>query len=256
MTLDPPSPPALHIAQVYRAYASLVQFAQSQETLGGQLLYTGELNPAASHLIRAANIAGAASLAASASADRLRQALHQGTIDFLVNSLDEALRILKNEIRKRQPVAAAVSAAPETITQELLERGVLPNLLPPESSQNPESSQDFAAFAAFIAAGARPLPHLSPHPSPQPDPTQQPDLEPQPHLALCIWPIPVAYANRPADFEAILLAHLMPDQKAAQRWLHLSSRYLEPAARRYRSIPIDQQTQEKLTAKFGPPLRT
>jgi hypothetical protein len=243
LTLDPQSPPALHIAQVYRAYASLVQFAQSQETLGGQLLYTGELNPAASHLIRAANIAGAASLAASADADRLRQALHQGAIDILVNSLDEALRILKNEIRKRQPVAAAVSAAPEIITQELLDRGVLPNLLPPESSQNS------AAFAAFIAQGARPLPHLSPHPSPQPG------LDRQPHLALCIWPIPTAYANRPADFEAILLAHLPPDQKAAQRWLHLSGRYLEPAARRYRSIPLDQQTQEKLSAKFGPPLQ-
>ena len=243
MTLDPQSPPALHIAQVYRAYASLVQFAQSQETLGGQLLYTGELNPAASHLIRAANIAGAASLAASADADRLRQALHQGAIDILVNSLDEALRILKNEIRKRQPVAAAVSAPPEIITQELLERGVLPNLLPPESSQNP------AAFAAFIAQGARPLPHLSTHPSPQPG------LDRQPHLALCIWPIPTAYANRPADFEAILLAHLPPDQKAAQRWLHLSGRYLEPAARRYRSMPLDQQTQEKLSAQFGPPLQ-
>jgi len=124
----------------------------------GQLLYTGELNPAAAHLIRAANIAGAASLAASASAAALRQALHQGAIDFLVNSLDEALRILKNEIRKRQPVAAAVSAAPEIITQELLERGVLPNLLPPDSAQNP------AAFAAFIAQGARPLPQLLPDP--------------------------------------------------------------------------------------------
>lgn len=251
MTLDPQSPPALHIAQVYRAYASLVQFAQPPQgltdlaTLGGQLLYTGELNPAASNLIRAANIAGAASLAASASADTLRQALHQGTIDILVNSLDEALRILKNEIRKRQPVAAAVSAPPEVITQELLERGVLPNLLPPDSSQE---------FAAFIVQGARTLPHLSPAFAPQPG-TPQPHLDPQSDLALCIWPIPTAYANRPADFEAILLAHLQPDQKAAQRWLHLSGRYLEPAARRYRSIPIDQQTQEKLTAKFGAPLQ-
>ena len=251
MTLDPQSPPALHIAQVYRAYASLVQSAQSPQgltdlaTLGGQLLYTGELNPAASNLIRAANIAGAASLAASASAGALRQALHQGAIDFLVNSLDEALRILKNEIRKRQPVAAAVSAPPDIITQELLDRGVLPNLLPPDSSQE---------FAAFIAQGARPLPHASPQPGPKPQP-DTPHLDAQPDLALCIWPIPTAYANRPADFEAILLAHLQPDQKAAQRWLHLSGRYLEPAARRYRSMPLDQQTQEKLSAQFGPPLQ-
>ncbi len=246
MTLDPPSSPALHIAQVYRAYATLVQSANTPQDskdlafLGGQLLYAGELSPAASHLIRAANIAGAASLAASSSADDLRHALHQGVIDFLVNSLDEALRILKNEIRKRQPVAVAVSAAPETVTQEMLERGVLPNLLPPESAST--------SLAAFITQGAKPLPALSSPPSLHPDPSSQPNL------ALCIWPIPTAYANRPADFEAILLAHLPPDQKAAQRWLHLSGRYLEPAARRYRSIPIDQATQEKLAAKFGPPL--
>ncbi len=237
MTLDPPSPPALHIAQVYGAYASLIQSVPDQEHLGGQLLYTGDLNPAASHLIRAANIAGAASLAASSSADELRRALHQGAIDFLVNSLDEALRILKNEIRKRQPVAVAVAGAPETITQELLERGVLPNLLPPDSSST--------TLAAFIALGAKPLPY----------PLPQPGTSPQTEPALCIWPIPTAYANRPADFEAILLAHLPPDDKAAQRWLHLSGRYLEPTARRFRSIPLAPQTQEKLTAKFGPPLR-
>jgi hypothetical protein len=235
LTLDLPSPPALHIAQVYRAYASLV--GNSDETLGGQLLYTGELNASASHLIRAANIAGAASLAASSSTDELRRALHQGAIDFLVNSLDEALRILKNEIRKRQPVAVAVSVEPQTITQELLERGVLPNLLPPDSSST--------SLAAFIALGAKPLPYLSAKPG------SSPATEP----ALCVWPIPTAYANRPADFEAILLAHLSPGDKAAQRWLHLSGRYLEPAARRFRSIPIDPQTQEKLAAKFGLPLQ-
>jgi urocanate hydratase len=241
LTFETPSSPVLHIAQVYRAYASLMESAPSQpdphspHDLGGQLLYAGELNPAAAHLIRAANIAGAASLACSASPDALRQALHQGAIDFLVNSLDEALRILKNEIRKRQPVAVAVSLAPETITQELLDRGVLPNLLPPESSST--------GLAAFIALGATPLPNLSQAPLPHPGPR------------LRIWPIPVAYTNRPADFEAILLAHLPPDEKAAQRWLHLSSRYLQSASRRYRSLPLDSQATEKLTAKFGPPLQ-
>ncbi len=241
MTLDPQSPPALHIAQVYRAYESLIASAPSPQgsadpvNLGGQFLYTGELNPAASHLIRAANIAGAASLAASASADALRQAQQQGAIDFLVNSLDEALRILKNEIRKRQPVAVGVAIAPETVTHELLERGVLPNLLP----------QDYqsAGLDVFITQGARPLSAPLPAPAHQPGPQ------------LCIWRVPVAYTNRPADFEAILQAYLLPADKAAQHWLHLSPRYLETAARRYRSLPIDPQAAEKLTAQFGPPLQ-
>ncbi len=48
-----------------------------------------------------------------------------------MTSLDEALRILKNEIRKRETVAVCVAAAPETVEREMLERGVLPDLLPP-----------------------------------------------------------------------------------------------------------------------------
>ncbi len=240
LTLDSPSPPALHIAQVYRAYVSLIASAPSDENLGGQFLYTGELNPAASHLIRAANIAGAASLAASATAGVLRQAQQQGVIDFLVNSLDEALRILKNEIRKRQPVAVAVALAPQTVTQELLARGVLPNLLPPDHHS--------AGLAAFVALGANPLAAPLPSPAHQSGPSSQPDPE------LCIWQVPVAYTNRAADFEAILQAYLLPADKPARHWLHLSPRYLETAARRYRSIPIGPQSQEKLTTQFGPPL--
>jgi len=55
--------------------------------------------------------------------------MRDGTIDFLVTSLDEALRILKNEIRKRQPVSVAVALEPDQVTRQMLERGVLPDLL-------------------------------------------------------------------------------------------------------------------------------
>ena len=58
--------------------------------------------------MRAANIAGAASLSATADVATQKQAIRDGVVDFLVTSLDEAARILKNEIRKRQPVAVCV----------------------------------------------------------------------------------------------------------------------------------------------------
>jgi hypothetical protein len=77
----------------------------------------------------AANIAGAASLGVDAHADRAKLALRQGICDFMVNSLDEALRILKNEIRKKQPVAVALVGDPARVVAEMLERGVQPDLI-------------------------------------------------------------------------------------------------------------------------------
>jgi hypothetical protein len=59
--------------------------------------------------------------------------------DFLVTSLDEALRILKNEIRKREAVAVCVAAAPRPWRCEMLERGVLPDLLRPADESSAHS---------------------------------------------------------------------------------------------------------------------
>ncbi len=77
----------------------------------------------------AANIAGAASLVATADRAAQKQAIRDGVADFLVNSLDEALRILKNQLRKRETVAVCVGLAPEAVEREMQERGVLPDLL-------------------------------------------------------------------------------------------------------------------------------
>ena len=217
MTLDPQSPPALHIAQVYRAYACLVQFAQSQETLGGQLLYTGELNPAASHLIRAANIAGAASLAASASAAVLRQALHQGAIDILVNSLDEALRILKNEIRKRQPVSVGVAADPTQLADQMLDRGVLPDILPSGKGLNPEQQARFVnQRSRQIVAAAYPS-----------------------GSQFVIWQIDRDFARWLPRLDECAKAALPSEDHMRPRWLRLAPRYLGRLAQRQRGVVLN-----------------
>jgi urocanate hydratase len=130
MPLEPLSAPAFaFIAQVDEYYAALMRSAQPDPHLGGRLFYAGELTDRARAAIVAANIAGAASLAASALADTAKQAMRAGQVDFLVNSLDEALRILKNEIRKHETVAVCVTAAPDSIEQEMRDRGVQPDLL-------------------------------------------------------------------------------------------------------------------------------
>lgn len=101
----------------------------SEPGLGGKLLYIGELDETGRALATAGNVAGAATLAATADASAQKRAIRDGVVDFLVNSLDEALRILKNEIRKREPAAVCVGREPERMEREMRERGVQPDLL-------------------------------------------------------------------------------------------------------------------------------
>ena len=119
--LPPESPSAAtfnSIAQVHQAYASLMQCAAPRAAQRLQPRRHVCSMPANSMtqariLIAAGNIAGAAIARRLGPTCGAPPGQRDGVIDFLVNSLDEALRILKNEIRKRQPVAVAVSVAPE-----------------------------------------------------------------------------------------------------------------------------------------------
>jgi urocanate hydratase len=132
--------------EVERFYASILRTVKPNSAadcelgLGGKLFYAGELDEQARALIVAANIAGAATLAASIDAAARKQANHDGVVDFLVTSLDEALRILKNEIRKRETVAVCVAMAPEIVESEMLERGVRPDLARPIELFAPDES--------------------------------------------------------------------------------------------------------------------
>jgi urocanate hydratase len=109
---------------VYAIYSELASGLDADSGLGGKLLYAGELDQDGARLVRAANIAGAASLCAASDAGAQRSAVRDGVIDFLVTSLDEALRILKNEIRKRNGVSVAVTAPHAQLVAEMAERGV------------------------------------------------------------------------------------------------------------------------------------
>ena len=115
-----------------RFYATLARLASpagQEPSLGGKLLYVGELDARSRPLVIAGNVVGAATLTATAEMQAQKQAIRDGVVDFLVTSLDEALRILKNEIRKRERVAVCVGVAPATIEQQIRERGIQPDLL-------------------------------------------------------------------------------------------------------------------------------
>jgi hypothetical protein len=179
-------------------------------------------------LMRAANVAGAASLVSTADSAALRHANRDGVADFLVTSLDEALRILKNEIRKRQAVSVGVSVAPEAIAAEMRERGVLPDLLPPVESDTDGARLD-TDWDWFVVHGARRV---------------LVDLLPE-GWAFRAW------ASPPAEFDALAAAALPEDDHVNRRWLRLSPRYLGPAARRVRSLACSAEILARLEKACG-----
>jgi len=94
----------------------------------GSLILSCGLGPQGSAVALAAHIAGAAILAIDERPDICRAAMRSGACDFAVNSVDEALRALKNEIRQRRPLGVALELSPNLALTELLDRGVVPQL--------------------------------------------------------------------------------------------------------------------------------
>ncbi len=123
--------------RVALSYASLLDApgAHPETGLGGKLFYAGELDEAGRALLVAANIAGAATLATTADRAAQKQALREGVADFVVNNLDEALRILKNQLRKRETVSVCVALPPSDVEREMNERGVSPESAAPRRTR-------------------------------------------------------------------------------------------------------------------------
>ena len=101
----------------------------------------------------ASSIAGAACLALDSRAEVCRATLRAGACDFVVNSVDEALRILKNEIRKRKPVSVTVAMPEAAALEELLDRGVAPEAyILTRSDATDATEHRFASFGAHIVS--------------------------------------------------------------------------------------------------------
>lgn len=106
----------------------------------------------------AANIAGTGCLAVDSRPEVCRAAMRSGACDFIVNSVDEALRVLKNEIRKRKPVSVALSLDESAALEELLARGVQPELFAAfgEAAGSAEAAaRQFGSLGAIIAEFGR-----------------------------------------------------------------------------------------------------
>lgn len=205
MALAAPSPDALDFgARVADAYAQLIARgnADAESGLGGKLFYAGELDAEGRALVVAANIAGAATLAASADRGAQKQAVRDGIADFLVTSLDEALRILKNQLRKRETVAVSVAMEPAAMEREMKERGVAPDIVRGDVASA-------AIHEALILEQGE---------------CDEGDLAGTP--ALVVWRADSARHTDLALLDRIALSCFDASDWAARRWLRMAPRYL------------------------------
>jgi len=219
VALAPPSHEDLDfVARAAQAYAKLVVAPNGdpESGLGGSLFYAGEMDEEGRALVVGANIAGAATLVASADLAAQKQAIREAIVDFLVNSLDEALRILKNQLRKRETVSVCVAMTPAAMEREMNERGVRPDLVRP-------------VVDCPLHAGSESFALLTP--------------------GFLMWTVAAAPARWLPQLDAIVLECLDMDSWAARRWLRLAPRYLGRTAQAARALACSPDVASSFTER-------
>jgi urocanate hydratase len=111
--------------QTLRLYGELIA---RRESWAGKFVFAYGEGASATGLPAAVSIAGGTTLALDPNPSVVKMVFRQGGVDFVVNTLDEALRVLKNEIRKHRPLSVALAARVQPTLAEMVERGVLPDL--------------------------------------------------------------------------------------------------------------------------------
>ena len=220
------------VERVRAHYTSLCQAAREhfQGSLAGRLLLIaglqseGFLTQEGDALLMAASIAGAASLVFETSPQSIRYCVRNGIVDFAVNTLDQALRILKDAMRKQQPIAVLLEQETVVALQAMAERGAQPDLLRWIASTVEPCVE--GALALLHERGARPVPP----PAEEANPHQQ------------VW-----WRAREGGSAALrqldrLAAQVLPtDDAERQNWVARAPRYLPRATRLERGVAMNQQ---------------
>ena len=219
------------VACVRAHYMALCAAATAQfgtGTLAGRLLLVDGLADEGDALLIAASIAGAASLALETRAEAIRYCVRNGIVDFAVTNLNEALRILKNELRKKQPIAVLVERDAAAVLAEMVERGAQPDMLrwaSPEPALN-------AYIDTMMERGARPLSGVL-------------DSDADPVRAdvtsdVC-WRAGEGGSSALRQLELLAAQILPPTDVERQNWIARAPRYLPRALRLERRVSMTQQ---------------
>jgi Urocanase Rossmann-like domain len=225
-TPDSPSLSTPRVVRVRAHYAPLCAVAAPQfgtGSLAGRLLLIDGLTHEGDALLIAASIAGAASLTLETRTEAVRHCIRNGIVDFAVTTLDEALRILKNEVRKQQPIAVLLEREPADVLDEIVERGAQPDML--------RWSETEPALKVYIDTlrerGARPLPAPLETAS---DPARE----------VC-WRAGEGGSSALRQLD-LLASRILPREDAErQNWIARAPRYLPRALRLERGLPMTEK---------------
>jgi urocanate hydratase len=103
-------------------------------SLEGKLVVSGGMGGMGGAQPLAATMNGGAFLGIDVDPERIKRRVKAGYCDVMVNHLDEALRILKNAVRKREPASVGLLGNCADVIPALAQRGVVPDLLTDQTS--------------------------------------------------------------------------------------------------------------------------
>src|SRR4029077_17413658 len=105
-----------------------------QGDLGGKFIASGGLGGMGGAQPLAATLNGAAFLGIDVDTERIKRRVKTGYCDVMVTQLDEALRILKNAVRKGEATSVGLVGNCADLIPELATRGVVPDILTDQTS--------------------------------------------------------------------------------------------------------------------------
>jgi urocanate hydratase len=117
----------------YETFASAAKIHFGGD-LSGKLVVTGGMGGMGGAQPLAATMNGAAFLGIDVDSERIKRRVKTGYCDVMVTSLDEALRILKNAVRKREAASVGLVGNCADVIPELAKRGVVPDVLTDQTS--------------------------------------------------------------------------------------------------------------------------
>jgi urocanate hydratase len=117
----------------YETFASVAKKHFAGD-LAGKLVVTGGMGGMGGAQPLAATMNGAAFLGIDVDPERIKRRVKTGYCDVMVTNLDEALRILKNAVRKREAVSVGLVGNCADVIPELARRGVVPDVLTDQTS--------------------------------------------------------------------------------------------------------------------------
>jgi hypothetical protein len=211
--------------ETMRIYKALID---AREDWGGKLILCVGPDCAQSGVPSAVSIAGGTTLAIDSDAAAMKSAMRAGYLDFVVNTLDEALRTLKNEIRQKRPLSVGVITDVETALAEMVERGLQPEMQFVHSP-NVQRTLSNAHVEVLHARGMRQTIL-----SVGDDPERPPLVPYRPFLILYrkrhyeyFFAAPDASVLR--EIDTALLAALPAEETVRRRWLERVPKYLREA---------------------------